>query len=327
MAATKSSQKTSRFVERSPLIAFVALVMLVLAGAFSLINKQTLVEQTVAVLPGTSASLDPIELNPKWIGALRVDVTASIPTNRWVTYEVQLLDTENNPIGSAVKQAWRESGTWQEDGESGSWQEQDLKGGIDIRSNTRQTEPIIIAISVLNYGNTAGLEVSEAVTFRVTAQDGAIDGRYLWVGFVAVFLFWILSSMATGKSGKTVAHRFIDDSDAGVRAVMGGANSLIHVRVNTTTDETSPRQFRIDLYIKDGNGEKIYFRRFPLDRRFASKDVYRQTLNVYFLLKQRASYGFYVEVLPDGPVDHTGLIIRENINTRQAVEVITIDNS
>ena len=325
MAVHTTRKTTSRFVDWSPVVAIAATGLVFVAGVLSWALRKTLVKTSLNVVPEESVNLDPIQLAPRSIGALRVDVTTVLPSNRWVTYEVLLKDAEGNTLSSAIKQAWQESGTWSEGGESGTWSESDLQGGIDIRSAA--AEPITVAILVLEYGDTAGNTINEPVPFRVTVRNGAIDGRYLWVGFIGTLVLAVLSFIAAGQTGKTVINRSIGDSDLGGRAVMGGANSLIKVRVKTKTDETSPSQFQVDLYLKDANGEVVYQHGFPLKRYFSSEDVYWQALTAYFVLSQRASYGFYVEVVPDGPVDSTQLIVQEKAKTRKEIDLIVIENS
>jgi len=320
-----AAQSTRRFMESAPVVTTIALASIVIAGLYSLTSQRTVLRETVAVSSGVPATLGPVQLENRPIGAVRVDVSAVLPTNRWVTYEVLLLDAQGNTIASAIKQAWRESGTWVEDGESGTWEEKDLKGGIDVRATGQQAEPVTIAIATMAAGDVAGLSVTEPVSFRVEVRTGAIDGRYLWVGFFATLALTALTHVATGQTGRVVIRKAINDSDLGGRGVMGGADTLIKATIHTTMDETLPSQFYIDLYVKDGNGEEIYYKRTSFKRGLAaSEDVYKQTLDAYFVLKPKKSYGFYVEVVPDGPVDRTQLIVKENVRTRGPVSVVEL---
>lgn len=47
-------------------------------------------------------------------------------------------------------------------------------------------------------------------------------------------------------------------------------------------------------------------------------------LQKFFILNERASYGFHVEVFPDEPVNRTSLIVRDGARTLKPVEVIHI---
>ena len=44
----------------------------------------------------------------------------------------------------------------------------------------------------------------------------------------------------------------------------------------------------------------------------------------HFILEQRSSYGFYVEIQPESPIDSTQLVVKEGGRTLQAIEVVLI---
>lgn len=322
MPVSYQPQRTSQFKDSSPLIALGALAILGCAGVLSLLLHKTLIDQQVTVFPEESVSLEPVQLKKSPIGALRIDVSAVIPTNRWVTYEISLMNAEGEVLVSAMKQAWRESGTWYEDGESGTWQEEDVRGGLDVR--TVATGPITIVLSVLEYGETSGNEIEDPVSLRVNVHNGVIDGRYMLVGLIATVVLIVLSFNAVNGSGKCIIDKSIGDSDLGGRAIMGGPDSLIKVTAIIKSDETSPAKFKIHLYIKDKNGEQIYYHVFTISRGAKNNDVCWQTWQQHFVLESRDSYNVYVEVMPDGPVDSTRLTVKENVCTLQAVEYIHI---
>ena len=322
MPVSYQSHQTRQFTDFSPLIALGGLAILGCAAVLSLFFQRTLVDQLVTVFPEESVSLEPLQLKKSPIGALRIDVSAVIPTNHWVTYEISLVDAEGEVLVSAMKQAWSESGTWQEDGESGTWQEEDVRGGLDVR--TAATGPVTIVLSVLEYGETSGNEVEAPVSLRVNVDNGTIDGRYMLIGFIATIVLIILSFNAVKESGKCVIDKSIGDSDLGGRSVMGGPDTLIKVAATIKSDETSPAKFKIHFYIKDKNGEQIYYHVFTIPRGAKNDDVCWQTWKQHFILESRDSYNMYLEVMPDGPVDSTRLVVKENVRTLQAVEYIHI---
>lgn len=47
-------------------------------------------------------------------------------------------------------------------------------------------------------------------------------------------------------------------------------------------------------------------------------------LERHFILTQRGSYGFHVEVSPDQPIDSTRLIVRDKARTLFAVDAIEL---
>lgn len=322
MPVDVQTRKIKRFRDFSPLIALGALGLIVCAGFISVFFQKTLVNQAINLSPEEAIALDPIELEKSPIGALRIDVAADIPSNRWITYEIALIDSQGNLLASAMKQAWKESGTWREDGESGTWSEQDVKGGLDIRSKTG--EPITIELSVLEYGTTAGEEVDSSATLNVVVKNGVVDTRYFFIGTLATFLLSGFTTYSVYTSGKRVIQKSIGDSDLGGRGVMGGANNLIRATVAVVSDETSPSRFTIDFSIQDKDGEEVYSHQFQLNRGSKINESYRQSLRTFFLLEPKDSYRFYVEVVPDRSVDRTRLTVQEGAHTILEPDIIHI---
>jgi len=318
--------RTRRFTDWSPLAALGALVILAIAAIASPFFSRRLLDTTVIVSPEETVRLEAVQ--PRGgLGALRIDARARLPRNSWLTFEVQIFDSQNNLLASGIKQAWRESGIWREDGESGTWSEQDLKGRFDIRRATID-QPITLAITVLDQGQTGGQALAQPVSFDVTVRDGVIDGRYLWVGFFGVLIITLITSLAVGKSGRKVISERVNDSDVAGRATLGGANKLVRVSIDVISDETSPRELQADLVIKDGYGEQLYRRQLPISLKFRRDDgkidSAKGQASLDLILEPRGSYGVWVEVMPDGPVDYTHLTVREGVRTLQPTEIIRL---
>jgi hypothetical protein len=271
-----------------------------------------------------------VNLKKSTIGALRVDVEASVPSNQWVTYEIQFKDKQGKVIASGIKQAWSESGTWSEEGESGYWSEADTQGGLDVRTN--QDESAALILDVLEYSDTAGKEISAPVSFNVTVRSGVVDRRYLWAGLFGTGALSLLTFIASG-SGKLVLRKKVDDSDVSDRAdTLGGANNLVRARINIKTDEHTPRDLWVDLVVRDGNGETLYDQSHTVNLNISKTDKGTVTggkgqLDVYFLLEPRSSYGFQVEVHPDASVDRTALTVQEKVRTRWPVQVTPLKST
>ncbi|NJM95717.1 MAG: hypothetical protein HC792_06085, partial [Acaryochloridaceae cyanobacterium CSU_5_19] len=260
-------------------------------------------------------------------GALRIDVSAKIPTNRWLTYEVQIRDQQNKLLVAALKNAWREAGVWSEEGETGTWQEDDLQAGLDLAAS--QSEPITISIEILEYATTANQALQEPVPFRIEVNQGIIDTRHLWPGLIGGFILAVLTALFSRSTGTTLINKEIADSDLGDRATLGGPKQLIKVMVEIESDETSPATLNCALLVRDGNGEVLHTAVQAVPLRF-SKDEDGEITSVrgkavyYFVLEKPGSYGFYAEVTPDQPVDSTRLIVKQGVRTTGAVEVIHI---
>lgn len=333
MAVDIRPLRTAKFRDPWLYVAWAAVGLIFVAGLMSLFLRRSVVNTTVSAEPEEPAELPSMQLSRDWLGATRVDVKAVLPDNRWLTYEIQLLDEKGAVLGSAIKQAWRESGTWYEEGESGTWEEDDLWGGLDVRSATQNTAgPVTIAVNVLEYGLASGQEIEEPVGFRVKVSRGVVDSRYLWGGFFGTLVLAVLASLSVGQSGKKAIAKKISDSDVGDRAVVGGPNRLVRVSVDVLSDETSPPSLQVNLYLKNGDGDQIYARPETLKLTFHNDEdgkVDRATghLDAFFVLEPRGSYGFYVTVMPDAPVDETRLTVRDGAVTRQPVDVITLRQS
>jgi hypothetical protein len=271
------------------------------------------------------------------IGALRIDAKALIKNNSWLTYEIQLQDEQGKVVASALKPAWKESGTWREGGESGSWSEEDLWGGIDFRLSRRQKQrQLTPVIQVLEYTDTRGMVLSQGkvngediyqnVSFQVKIIQGAIDTRYLWAGLIGTSLITILCFSSLNSTGKLVIKKAIRDSDLGDWAVFGEPNQLVKATVQVLADETSPRSVQIKLWVNDGYGEQCCHLIEPVKmnyRRNQDKEIVaaRGKKDFYFLLPKRASYNVYLEIEPDQPVEKTWLSVKQGVKTLGNVEI------
>jgi hypothetical protein len=328
MSVTVDTQRTGRFVEPWAYVALGASVLVFLALITAPFFKKILVSQNITVSPGEPVKLKEFPLKPQLIGALRVDVEARIANNQWVTYEIQLLDKQGKLLASGVKQAYKESGSWYEEGESGTWSEEDLQGGLDVR--VKKEEPVTLAINVLGYG-TGNTDIDLPVPFQVKVENGAIDTRHLWPGLFGSFALGTMALMAVPLAGKKAIIQKINDSDPSGRETIGGANKLVRVNVNFKADETSPQELEVRLFINNSYGEQVYAGSESMKLSFTKNDGVIKGANgkfqKFFLFDTRDSYGFQVEVAPDEPVDTTNLIVRDGTRTRMPVDVIHISSS
>lgn len=321
---------THRFVDWSTYVAVFAIALVLLAGMMSPIFQRQIFNERLEVKQGEVVEFKTWKLKPRLIGAMRIDVDASFTNNRWTTYELRVLDDQGNLIVSALKQAWAESGTWREGGESGTWREKDVGAELDLRA-AEDPETITLAINILDYTDTSGQPVEgESVFFRVRVFDGAIDTRYLVPGLIGTGGLALFCVLSTQTLGQQVISKIVYDSDIGGRGIMGGDDSLICCRLKIVADETSPRSLDVNLWLTDGYGENIYHKITPVALIFHKDedgDIEKTTGNFkqYFTFKKRGSYGFYIEVTPDAPVDETVLTVREKVRTVTAVSVVEID--
>ena len=322
MSASINVKKTSRFIDPALYIALGATGLIILALIASAFFEKVLFSKTVQVSEEEVVKIEALKIEPQLIGALRIDAKATIPDNRWVTYEIQLLDKQGKLIASATKEGWRESGY--EDGES--WNEDDLQAGLDVRAN--KNEEVTLAISVLEYADKIGREIAEPVNINVKVANGVVDTRHLFPGLFGTLALAVMTFLAVPYTGKNVISKTIDDSDPGDRATLGGADKLVRVKINMKSDETSPPTMKARLVVNDSYGEKLYEENISLNLKFHREDGKLEKVTgfaqKFFILEPQDSYGFHVEVIPDAPVDRTTLTVIDGNRTRTTVEAVHI---
>ncbi|NJN38815.1 MAG: hypothetical protein HC790_08925 [Acaryochloridaceae cyanobacterium CSU_3_4] len=330
MSSPVQYKQTRRFMNIWVYLAFGSVGIVILAGIASVFFVKPLVSKTIVAREDEPARLEPLAIKPQSLGGLRVDVTASIPTNRWLTYEVQLRDQQDKILAAGLKNAWHETGIWQEEGQTGTWQEDDLGAGLDVK--TAKSEPMTVVVEVLDYVTTSSQDIDEPVTFKIDVHQGIIDTRYLWPGFWGGLLMAGLTCLFSKSSGTTVINKRIGDSDVGERVTLGGANKLIKVIVKVESDETSPSTLNCQLAIRDGNGDQFFNSSRVISLRFRRDEdgditSVKGEATFHLVLEKAGSYGFYVEVTPDAPVDATQLIVKQGVATLGAIKVAHIGAS
>ena len=326
MTVNVSTIKTTGFLDRwayFPRVISAFLLLLILCNSPL---AKTLVEQKITVTGEEPVKVDTINLPASKLGALRIDVKASVPNNYWVVYEIQLVDQNGQVIASAMDEAWQESGTWREGGESGTWSESDILGGLDVRSS--QAEKLDIVIQVLESGTARGQAADLYVSFDVKVKNGVIQVSHLWWGFFYSMMLGIMALLATPMSGQKALSEKIEDSDPQGKATGGGENRVVRIKFKTKLDENSPRTINIQLSIENVYGEQIYTQANSI-RVSLAKDEGSITggigkLESFFILEPRSLYRFKVNVQPDAPVDWTSLIVRDGSKTLKEIEVVKI---
>lgn len=324
MPARVETRKTLRFIDPWLYLAIAAAVAIGLAALFSAVLSETLVDRQVNVAITETTRLEPIALQPQGWGAVRVEVRARLPRNRWVAFEIQVRDGEDRLLGSAVKQAWRESGTWREGSESGTWSESDLRGGLDLRLDRPRT--LTLAIAVLDAGRTIGDWGDGPVTFSVRVARGVADGRYWLAGFVGCSLLAVFAVLGRQFRGTPVIARTIADSEVGSRTIVGGDNRLLRVRAKASLDETRPRKTTLCLRVRNAWGELVYANRCHVEAGRSDESI-RKQVHWLLVLRERGSYRFFIEVIPDAPVDWVELRVLEDARTALGAEVAVVSGN
>ena len=334
MSASINTKKTNRFIDPALYIAFGATSLILLALIASAFFEKVLFSKTVSVSEEEVVKIEALKIKPQLIGALRIDATATMPSNHWAIYEIQLLDKQGKLIASATKEAWRESGFESE----GSWSENDLDAGLDVRA--KKNEELTLALTVLEQGDasqfnfsfgTPETQPSPPVRINVKVANGVVDTRHLWPGLFGTLALAVMTYFAAPLNGKKVISKTINDSDPSERATLGGADKLVRVKINVTSDETSPRSMQARLVINDSYGEQVYSKNIPLNLTFHREEGKLEKVTgfaqQFFVLETQDSYGFHVEVTPDEPVDETTLTVFDGNLTRKPVEAVHIGST
>jgi hypothetical protein len=329
MGETINTQRTGKFIDWSVHVALAAFLLSFLTLIVSPFFQRTLLYKTVTASEGEPFKLEPVQLSANSIGAMSVDAEAQIAANEWVTFEIQLLDQSGKIVAAGIKEGWRETGSWYEDGESGTYDESDTLGGMDVKA--KKDEKLTVAIALLEYGTVQGTELDKPVPFQVTVKSGVMDVGYFWFGTIGSFFLWLMTMVAAKKSGKKVINEKINDSDPTGRATVGGENKLVRVIVEIEADETSPSQLEVCLFVNDAYGEQIFAESVAVNVNVEKEDgKFKKAtakLNRYFTFSQATSYGFHAEIHPDEPIDRTKLIVKDAARTIFPVDVIEIGAS
>lgn len=324
MPAKVSPINTSRFIDRWAYVPLAIASLLLFLSIFGSALGKTLINKKVKVSAEEPVKVGTIDLSPKDLGALRIDAKAFFPDNHWIVYEIRLIDVNGEVVASAIDEAWRESGRWREGSESGSWSESELLSGLDIR--TKQAEKLTVIIEVLESGTASGQPANLVVNLDLKIKKGAIKSSHLLGGLFFTGVLGVLSLIATGISGQKAIFKKINDSDPNERATVGGEDNLVKVSIKSVLDETTPRQAKIDLYINNVYGERIYKESRTVPVAISKNEDGEITkaqakLESLFVLKERSSYGFTVRVEPDNPVEWTSLTVLDGSKTLRSVEV------
>ncbi|MBE9033454.1 hypothetical protein IQ266_27360, partial [filamentous cyanobacterium LEGE 11480] len=112
----------------------------------------------------------------------RLEVDATLASNRWAIYELQLLDQNNKLVLAGIKNAGQ--GT-----QRGARAARNM--GFDLKLD--KAEPFKVAISLIELSDPQGKAVQEALAFRVTTKVGLIDTVPLWFALISLLGLGLIS--------------------------------------------------------------------------------------------------------------------------------------
>lgn len=331
-------RSTTDYIDRWARAALLA--PLVGAGLFilsTLVHRQ-IFSGTFHVGEDEEAKTPELTLPDSWIGGVRIEAHATVPTNRWAAYQVTVLAPDDTVLLELVKEAWNEMGIWREDGESGYWQEDDLDLLWDLRA--RSAERVKIEVSVLEegYGSDGtytvsgdegrGTEAHFLLPIALSVHARVVDGRFIALAFLMSLAFALLAYVAAAHGGVPVIVESNADSAVSGRGDMAGPGHLVSVSIAAEVDETTGPMAHVTVIVRDDVGAEYYNEtenvsvHVSLDE--GKVDGGRFSLRRYFELPRAGSWGVYVEAGPDGPMERLKLVVRDRATTRGPVEVATL---
>jgi len=313
------SIRTRRYVDRWALIGWwipMAMLVLMLVG---LTLGSVVLDTTVTVDATTDWTSEPMVLG-QGLGAARIRAVADLQADiDAASFQVALVDADDEPLVEIAKEVWSEVGTWVEDGESGSWREDDLEAEWDVRGSA---EPVRLEVSLVDRESGRPLKV------HVLVIDGVVDMRWLYIGLGVSFALALLAFYAGGHGGRPVIVERASDSEVQGRAECGGAGRLVQVDVAALSDEHTPSEVRVWLRVRDANGTLVFADHARVDVRYRKDEGEiedaRVSARFYLELYKRSSYGFAVDISPDEPVEWTKLVVRDGASTRGEATVFPV---
>jgi hypothetical protein len=333
-------RETKAFVDRWAKASLAAPVLAVVVFFIGAGAHRVILSEAFSLAADQEATTPEVTLPRSAIGGVRIAATAQLPNNRWAAYQVTVLAPDGTVLLELVKEAWAESGTWREDGESGTWSESDRDMLWDFR--VRDHERVRFEVSVLDQGSssdewrsndadtsTDGGEPGFQVPIRLTVHTGVTDGRFIALAFLFSIGFSVLAYYLAGHGGRPVIVATNDDSEVKGRAQMGGPGRLVAVAIAGRVDETAPLSMQVNVNLRDERGATHYLGTDFASVRFRTDEGRiedgRFSLHLYFELPRAASWGIFVEAIPDAPMEHLKLVVRDRATTRGAVKIEALE--
>jgi len=324
---------SSAYVDRW---ARAALVLPLLGLALLLMDR--LPERTLwsgTLMVGEEEETSPeLTLPRSLIGGVRIEARTTLPTNRWAAFQVSVVAADGTVLLELVKEAWAESGVWQEDGESGTWSESDEELLWDLR--TRAAETVRLKIEVLDQGTSSDYAPEDSgsgtdanpVLLSVSVKSGVIDRRFTVLGFFLSLGFSVLAFYMAGHGGRPVIVESNNDSEVKGRADMGGPGHLVQVAIAGLVDETAPPVMKVEVSVRDEGGADHYRAKHAVNVSFRTDegDIEdgRFSLRLYFEIPRAGSWGIFVKAMPDNPMEHLNLLVRDRATSRGPIEIETL---
>jgi len=293
-------------------ITFVIGIVLLILLAF--LSKEIYKDKAVLFLNEEYDS-PPIDFKrTAFLPAYKIKITAQIPVNHWLDYEVMLVEGDEDIFGFE-QNVWREKGIWREGGESGRWHESDRKkefmfvphksGKYHLHfaiasltgvrgQKTRKSDAIILFYSVIKNYASYGTILASLLVLLIGLM---LVVTFTWTSKTAVYE----KNVGTEKLIKG-ANYFLDVPDA---------NRLIMICLEINRDLSVKSRFnysdvfRIRIVAPNGKETVIKDSTKPLEEKYRDEDedpirVY-STHSYYYMPTETGKYQVILKL--DGKQD------------------------
>ena len=190
IASTNKEPQATELIRWPRWCSLLPLVPLLVLAASALEPERRLV---IALSPEQPALSDPFPLTVGPLGSPLISLQARLPANSSLVLAAELLDPRGAVALQLNQQAWRQSGSWQEQGETGSWEENETEAQLSFRPQRSGSHRLrLTAAELLNEANQP---LQTIIEVQVQIRQHSVDAPLLWfTAAVTQALVSILSS-------------------------------------------------------------------------------------------------------------------------------------
>ena len=209
------------------------LVPLLVLAASALEPERRLV---IPLSPGQPALSDPFPLYNGPLGSPLISLQARLPANSSLVLAAELLDPWGAVALQLNQQAWRQSGSWQEQGETGSWEEGETESNLSFRP--QRSGSYRLRLTAAELLNEANQPLETIIEVQVQIRQHSVDAPLLWLtAGITQAMAWILRTSVYGGRRQRQVRR-VSEGRVALRLTAGGAG-LVRVQVEARYERPS----------------------------------------------------------------------------------------
>lgn len=264
---------------------------------------------------------EPFPLDAGSFGSPFLDVRATIPPNSTVSYRLELLDPAGQVVLHWLRDGWRETGTWREEGESGSYDESDTAVPLLLRPAVSGAHRLRLQVEDLR--GTNGQPLVEPVSFQARLMRRRVNAPLLVLTAASGLVTSLCAWMAVfGPSRR----RHLVPADGGRlqwRADLGPGLVRLHLqaRYQSSTGLFVVKKLSARFRVRDGFGRIRLERQLPIklvDNTRSFQSVRQGETRWLLRLSERCNVALQVEV-PENPGGHQDSLQRLSLLVEDGV--------